>query len=102
MLLNAGNAARGLAAVIGRVLEYGVCAIVVMTGTPPWDIVKECLSNGVPVILVNKPMPGFAVDTVVTDHAAGGRAAADRLLAAGCRRLAIVSSGAKTASLVGR
>src|SRR6185295_18321931 len=42
------------------------------------------------------------VDTVVTDHAAGGRTAADRLLAAGCKRLAVVSSGAKTASLVGR
>jgi DNA-binding LacI/PurR family transcriptional regulator len=54
------------------------------------------------VILVNKPMPGFAVDTVVSDHAAGGRMAADRLLAAGCRRLAVVSSGARTPSLVGR
>ena len=62
-----------MGALIERVLEYRVCAIVVMNGTPPTRIVKECLSNGVPVILVNKPMPGFAVDTVVTDHAAGGR-----------------------------
>jgi DNA-binding LacI/PurR family transcriptional regulator len=73
-----------------------------MNGTPPTRIVKECLSNGVPVILVNKPMPGFAVDTVVTDHAAGGRVAAEQLLAAGCRNLAVVSSGARTASLIGR
>jgi DNA-binding LacI/PurR family transcriptional regulator len=102
MLLNAANAGRDMGAVIERVLEYRVCAIVVMNGTPPSDIVKECLNNGVPVILVNKPMPGFAVDTVVIDHAAGGRAAADRLLAAGCQRLAVVSSGARTASLVGR
>ena len=58
-----------MGALIERVLEYRVCAIVVMNGTPPSRIVKECLSNGVPVILVNKPMPGFAVDTVVTDHA---------------------------------
>jgi DNA-binding LacI/PurR family transcriptional regulator len=102
MLLNAANASLDMGAVIERVLEYRVCAIVVMNGTPSSDIVKECLGNGVPVILVNKPMPGSAVDTVVTDHAAGGRAAADRLLAAGCRRLAVVSSAARTASLVGR
>ena len=102
MLLNAANAGRDMGAIIERVLEYRVCAIVVMNGTPPSGIVKECLSNGVPVILVNKTMPGFAVDTVVSDHAAGGRAAADRLLAAGCRRLVVVSSGARTASLVGR
>lgn len=102
MLLNAANAERDMGAIIERVLEYRVCAIVVMNGTPPSHIVKECLGNGVPVILVNKPMPGFAVDTVVTDHAGGGRAAADQLLVAGCRRLAVVSSGARTASLLGR
>jgi DNA-binding LacI/PurR family transcriptional regulator len=102
MLLNAAHAERDMGALIERVLEFRVCAIVVMNGTPPSRIVKECLGNGVPVILVNKPMPGFAVDTVVTDHAAGGRAAAEHLLAAGCRRLVVVSSGARTASLDGR
>ena len=102
MLLNAANADRDLGAVIERVLEYRVCVIVVMNGTPPSRIVRDCLRNGVPVVSVNKPMPGFAVDTVITDHAAGGRAAAEHLLAAGCRRLAVVSSGARTASLLGR
>ena len=102
MLLNAANAERHMGALIERVLEYRVSAIVVMNGSPPSRVVKECIGSGVPVILVNKLMPGFAVDTVVTDHAGGGRAAAERLLAAGCRRLAVVSSGARTASLLGR
>jgi DNA-binding LacI/PurR family transcriptional regulator len=102
MLLNAANAARDMGALIARVLEYRVGAIVVMSGTPPSRIVEECLKNGVPVILVNKPLPGLAVDTVVADHAAGGRLAAEHLLAAGCRRLAVVSSAARTASLMGR
>ena len=35
MLLNAANAGRDMGAVIERVLEYRVCAIVVMNGTPP-------------------------------------------------------------------
>jgi len=102
MLLNAANAERDVGALIARVLEYRVSAIVVMSGTPPSRIVEECLNNGVPVILVNKLLPNLAVDTVIADHAAGGRMAAEQLLAAGCRRLAVVSSGARTASLVGR
>jgi DNA-binding LacI/PurR family transcriptional regulator len=102
MLLNAANAERDMSALIARVLEYRVSAIVVMTGTPSSRIVRECLNNGVPVILVNKLLPELDVDTVIADHAAGGRLAAETLIAAGCRRLALVSSAARTASLVGR
>jgi len=102
MLLNAANAQHDMSALIARVLEYRVFAIVVMTGTPPARIVEECLNNGVPVILVNKVLPGLAVDTVLADHAAGGRLAAEQLLSAGCRRLAVVSSAARTSSLVSR
>jgi DNA-binding LacI/PurR family transcriptional regulator len=102
MLLNAANAEHDMGALIARVLEYRVAAIVVMTGTPPSRIVEECLHNGVPVVLVNKLLPSVAVDTVIADHAAGGRTAAELLLAAGCRRLAVVSSAARTVSLVGR
>ncbi len=102
MLLNAANAESDMGALIARVLEYRVSAIVVMTGTPPSRIVRECLDNGVPVVLVNKLLPKLRVDTVVADHAVGGRLAAETLIAAGCRRLALVSSGARTASLVGR
>lgn len=102
MLLNAGNASRDMAALIERVLEYRVCAIVVMTGTPSARIVEECVANGVRVILVNKELPGLQVDTVMADHAAGGREAARMLLAAGCTRLGVVASGARTASVIGR
>jgi len=102
MLLNAVDVDHDIGAVMARVLEYRVAAIVVMTGTPPARIVEECLNNGVPVVLVNKLLPGLAVDTVIADHAMGGRMAAEQLLAAGCTRLAVISSAARTASLVGR
>lgn len=102
MLLNAANAPRDMTALIARVLEYRIFAIVIMAGTPPASIVEECLGNGVPVILVNKLMPGLPVDTIVADHVAGGRRAAQHLIAAGCRTLAVVSSAADTASLTGR
>jgi DNA-binding LacI/PurR family transcriptional regulator len=102
MLLNAANAEQDVGAVMARVLEYRVAAIVVMTGTPPARIVEECLDSGVPVVLINKLLPDLPVDTVIADHAAGGRQAAQHLLDAGCRQLAIVSSAARTASLMGR
>jgi DNA-binding LacI/PurR family transcriptional regulator len=102
MLLNAANAERDMSALVARLLEYRVCSIVVMSGMPPSRVVEECLGNGVPVILVNKLLPELDVDTVVADHAAGGRLAAEQLLAAGCRRLGVVSSAARTASLMGR
>lgn len=102
MLLNAANAQSDMSALIARVLEYRVFAIVVMAGTPPSSIVEECLGNGVPVILVNKLMPGLPVDTIVADHATGGRMAAEHLLGAGCRHLGVVSSAAQTPSLMGR
>ncbi|MEP6702820.1 MAG: LacI family DNA-binding transcriptional regulator [Betaproteobacteria bacterium] len=102
MLLNASNAERDVGALIERVLEYRVLAVVVMAGTPPSRIVEECNNNGVSVIVINKPMPGLAVDTVVADHGAGGKLAADLLLAAGCKKLGVVSSGARTPSLTRR
>lgn len=102
MLLNAANTKREIGALIARVLEYRVSAIVVMTGTPPARIVEECLKNGVRVILVNKLLPALPVDMVMADHGFGGRVAAETLLGAGCRRLAVVSSAARTASLLGR
>jgi DNA-binding LacI/PurR family transcriptional regulator len=102
MLLNAANAARDMSALIERILEYRVAAVVVTSGTPSSSIVEECLRNGVRVILINKPMPDLDIDTVVADDAAAGREAAERLVAAGCRRLAVVSSADRTASLIGR
>jgi DNA-binding LacI/PurR family transcriptional regulator len=102
MLINAAKAERDIEALIARVLEYRVAAIVVMTGTPPARIVEECLNNGVPVVLVNKLLPKLAVDTVIADHSSGGRVAAECLLGAGCRRLAVVASAARTTSLVQR
>ena len=102
MLFNAANAERDLGTIIERVLEYRVSAIVVMSGMPPSWIVEKATASGVPVILINKSMPKLMVDSVVSDHVAGGRAAAQQLIGAGCRNLAVVSSADRTFSLLGR
>jgi DNA-binding LacI/PurR family transcriptional regulator len=103
LLLNAAAAEdHGISELIDRILEFRVRAIVVMSGAPPSAIVKECLANGVRVILVNKLIDGATTDTILTDDAAGARLAAQRLIDDGCRQPAIVSSAAGTLSLTRR
>jgi DNA-binding LacI/PurR family transcriptional regulator len=102
LLLNAGRAEGDMISSLERILEFRARAVVILSGSPPTSIAEECLRRGLRVILVNKPLPGLAADLIVSDNGGGARVAADRLLAAGCRRLAVVSSGNLTPSLAGR
>jgi DNA-binding LacI/PurR family transcriptional regulator len=98
LLFNATNAEAGIEPLIERILEYRARALVILSGTPPNAIVAESLRRGLRVILVNKPMRGIAVDTILSDDLTGARLAADRLIRAGARRLATVASGSGTPS----
>lgn len=102
LLLNAADAQDGIAPLIDLILEFRVRAIVIMSGTPPAAIVDECLANGVRVILIHRQTDDAATDTVVSDDAGGARLAADRLMAAGCRRPGLVISNPSSASLMRR
>lgn len=68
-------------------LEYQVCGVVMTSDAPPARISVECVRMGVPLILVNRgdDLPG--VDHVFSDNEAGGKMAADTLLARGCTNL---------------
>ncbi|MDJ1158638.1 LacI family DNA-binding transcriptional regulator [Chelatococcus sp. SYSU_G07232] len=102
LLLNADDADQSITPLIERMLEFRARAIVIMSGSPPTAIVEECVRNGVRVVLVYKPVEGVAADTILCDDEGGARAAADLLLASGCRSLAVVSSGGQTPSLARR
>jgi DNA-binding LacI/PurR family transcriptional regulator len=103
LLINAEEAdAGGASRLIDRILEFRVRAIVVMSGSPSSDVVRECLARGVRVILVNKRIEGAKADTILSDDLAGARLAVRRLVDAGCRRPAIVASGAGTLSITRR
>jgi DNA-binding LacI/PurR family transcriptional regulator len=100
LLLNAADAGRDVAPLIAMMLEFRVRAIILMSGTPPGVIVNECLANGVPVIQINRPAKSGA-GAIRSDDAAGAQLAADRLLRAGCRNIAVVG-GDTTPSQVAR
>jgi DNA-binding LacI/PurR family transcriptional regulator len=102
LLFNAADARNGVEPLIESILEFRVAAIVIMSGAPPSAIIDECLKNGVRVILVNRQPDDAAGDTVVSDDAHGVRLVAGRLLAAGCRKLAVVGSGVPTPSQIRR
>jgi DNA-binding LacI/PurR family transcriptional regulator len=112
LLLNAdargadGKGANGggadVAPLIETLLEFRARAVVILSGTPPTAIVEECRRSGLRVILINKPLPALAAHTILCDDEAGAGLAAERLLAAGCRRLAVIGSASGTSSIVRR
>ncbi|WP_414474655.1 LacI family DNA-binding transcriptional regulator [Microvirga sp. M2] len=102
LLLNAAEAEQGIAPLIELILEFRVRAIVVMSGSPPSSIIDECVANGVRVILVNRQDDDIEADTIISDDIGGAHIAARRLIAAGCRRIGVVGSGARTPTQIRR
>ncbi len=102
LLLNADGRGADVAPLIETLLEFRARAVVILSGTPPTAIVEECRRSGLRVVLINKPLPAVAAHTIVCDDASGARLAAERLVAAGCRRLAVIGSASGTASIVRR
>lgn len=102
LVLNADRPGRDVAPLIANLLEFRARAVVILSGTPSTAIVAECRRSGLRVILINKPLPEVAAHTILCDDAAGARLAAERLLAAGCRRFALIGSASGTASITRR
>ncbi len=78
--------------IIGMLLEYNVSGVIVTSDTPPQSICEECVTLGVPMVLVNKDQTDARVDRVLLDNPRSGRIAAETLFASGCRRLAVVTT----------
>lgn len=82
--------------VIGMLLEYSVSGVVVTSDTPPQGICQECVSLGVPMVLINKAEIDAKVDRVLLNNDLSGKMAADYLIGKDCTRLA--SMGAERPS----
>lgn len=102
VLLNARGTVRDVAPLIANLLEFRARAVVILSGTPPVEIIEECRRSRLKVILINRPLPEAAVHTILCDDRAGAELAAGRLLAAGCRNLAVIGSASGTPSITRR
>ncbi len=61
--------------------------VIITSARLPARLPTELHQRGVPFVLVNRTIDGFLADSAVADNTAGGRAAAQLLLAAGHTRL---------------
>ncbi|WP_245696065.1 LacI family DNA-binding transcriptional regulator [Alloyangia pacifica] len=89
---------------LGRLLDYRVRTVVLLSGAAPDTLIRLCAQNGARMVLINRPRPpeGARADLVLADSAHGGRLAADRLARAGCQNVAVVISGSRTSAKLDR
>jgi len=55
------------------------------------DQVAQLIDAGVPVVFVDRHIPGVPADTVMTDNVKAGRQATEHLIQQGCRKIVCVS-----------
>jgi LacI family transcriptional regulator len=76
--------------VIGQMLHYAVCGVIITSDAPPTSLCEECADYGVPIVLINKGDDIPLVDRVVSDDKTAGQLAADVLVEGGAERPAVM------------
>jgi LacI family transcriptional regulator len=74
----------------------GLLLITCCSQTGP--MVLDLVARGMPVVLLDRRIPGLRVDTVVTDSHAAGYKACQHLIEAGCRRIAMITFSLEASS----
>jgi DNA-binding LacI/PurR family transcriptional regulator len=97
-----GSTARHQADRVGRLLDQGAAALVAypIDYEPDPGLFERLSASGVPLVLVDRYLPGLAVDAVVPDNLGGAYDAVSHLVAAGHRRIAFVATDNLTTSSV--
>ncbi len=102
MVINTETHTDSVSAALGMTLNYRADATVVLSGTPSASLIETCLANGQQVVLINRDDPLSGGHNLGVDNGFAGREAFFLLKRAGCRRLGVVTSTARTASLLER
>ena len=84
--------------VIEEILDYQVDGIIAASVALSSDLSDRCRVAGVPLVLFNRSQDDAALSSVTSDNYAGGRKAAEVLIAGGHRRIAYIAGweGAST------
>ena len=102
MVINTETDTGSVSAALKQTLNYRADATVVLSGTPPASLIETCLANGQQVILINRDDGLVGSSNLGVDNTMAGREALFLLRRAGCRRLGLITSTARTASLLER
>ncbi|RVT85706.1 LacI family DNA-binding transcriptional regulator [Rhodobacteraceae bacterium CCMM004] len=98
LMFMASQTAGNIDDVVAEILDYQVDGIVAASVALGSDLTARCRAAGVPVVLFNRRQDDPATASVTSDNRAGGRMAAEVLLAGGHARIAYVAGweGAST------
>ena len=72
---------------IRRFTQFRVSGVVVTSGQPPVDLVKECVQHNIPVVGINRHMDIPNVDFVCSDNHMAATLVAEQLIRSGCTRV---------------
>ena len=73
---------------IRRFTQFQVSGVIVTSGQPPTQLVKDCVQHNIPVVGINRPMDLPDVDFICADNESGAKMAAEQLVASGCQQIA--------------
>lgn len=85
-----------------RMLEYQVDGLIITAATISMQVTSLCVDRDIPVVMFNRYVPGTFINSVCCDNVAGGRLAANTLLAAGASRYAVIFGDKSTTTNVDR
>lgn len=88
LVFMAENSTERVAAVMDELLDYRVDGIITASVSMTNDLSARCSAAGVPVVMFNRGQDDPRLSEVTSDNVAGGRRAADHLIATGHRRIA--------------
>lgn len=90
LIFMAENATEKVAEVVDELLDYQVDGIITASVGITNDLAARCNAAGIPVVMFNRGQDDARFSEVTSDNVAGGRIAAEFLIAGGHRRIAHV------------
>ncbi len=102
IVINVGDDPDTAAQALEQAMQYRAAATIVLSGSPPANLVRSCVDAGQQVILVNRAddLPG--VQHIQIEYENAMRHAATMFVRAGCKTIALVSRANRTPSLDAR
>lgn len=98
ILGNAGGDPEHLRRYVNVLASKRVDGIVIAPGTMQPGVIGDFGDSDIPLVLVDRDVPGLDSDTVLADYPSGGRQVVDLLISLGHRRIACVAAPAVSRS----
>ncbi|MCG8435000.1 MAG: LacI family DNA-binding transcriptional regulator [Gammaproteobacteria bacterium] len=76
---------------VERFVQYRVAGVIIISGSPPASVARECAELDIPVVMINREGKRRHADVVRSDNASSAQLVAERFLGAGCRRLGFLN-----------